>query len=35
MQSLTYTHVYDTSVSGANTERTVMAIRRAGLWRMV
>src|SRR5262249_5028747 len=35
MQSLTDAHGYDTSVSGANTERTVMASRQAGLWRML
>jgi hypothetical protein len=27
MQSLTDAHVYDTSVRGANTEHTVMAMR--------
>ena len=35
MQSLTDAHGYDTFVSGANTERTVMASRQAGLWRML
>jgi len=35
MPSLTGTDVYDTSVGGANTERIVMAIKLAGLWRML